>query len=504
MSDVSDWGPSGAIEAEPGYARARPRLSFVDLILQLWRAKWLMILVFLPIFILGILAALQMPKTYDSNSRLLIRAGVETSAVTVGNDNARQVTPDVEQVVQAELELLRSPVVAERTLARFPLERLYPKIHEGLQEELAKSPPEDAEAIRFEVAQQTLEAFEKSFRAGAPPKNPVINVSFEHKDPVIAAEVLNAAMGAYLEYRSELFSSRPVDQLTAQRRRFEIELVEAEDAIRDFLRRNRIEDFGSERGTAQGLYTTLSGELSNVQSRASAVEGQLNRTRTQIAATDREQDIFIEDTSDQTLLNLRLEREDLLARYTPESRAVQAIDKRIEEVEAFLAEKEGPQGTVRRGPNPTYQALETTLNSLEAEAEALASQQAEVQRQLTRVEGTLQRFTQLEPEWNELQRKRQSLEDNVRLLTRAEQEEGTIKNIAQDGTDSVSILEPARVPLRGSSLRFPVAVLALLFAGFTALMVGLLRALTREGFPTPSSLSRTTGLPVMAAVGHHR
>ncbi|MEM1086203.1 MAG: Wzz/FepE/Etk N-terminal domain-containing protein [Pseudomonadota bacterium] len=504
MSDVTDWGPSRAVEAEPGYARARPRLSFIDLILQLWRAKWLMMLIFLPIFILGILVAVQMPKTFESTSRLLIRAGVETSAVTVGNDNARQVTPDVEQVVQAELELLRSPVVAERTLSRFSLKRLYPKLEEALNHELARSSVEEEEAIRFEFAQQTLEAFEKSFRAGAPPKNPVINVAFEHKDPQIASEVLNAAMGAYLSYRSELFSSRPVDQLTTQRRRFEVDLVAAEDAIREFLRRNRIEDFGSERSTAQGLYTTLSGELSAAQSRASAVQGQLSRTRAQIASTEREQDIFVEDNSDQTLLDLRLEREDLLSRYTEDSRAVQAIDKRIEEVEAFLAEKQGPQGTVRRGPNPTYQTLETTLNAFEAEAEALASQQIELQRQLTRVERTLARFTQLEPEWNELQRKRQSLEDNVRLLTRAEQEEGTIKNIAQDGTDSVSILEPARVPLRGSSLRFPIAVLALLFAGFTALMAGLLRALTRDGFPTPSALSRTTGLPVLGAVSQYR
>ncbi|MEM9055731.1 MAG: hypothetical protein AAGB16_10440, partial [Pseudomonadota bacterium] len=84
---------------------------------------------------------------------------------------------------------------------------------------------------------------------------------------------------------------------------------------------------------------------------------------------------------------------------------------------------------------------------------------------------------------------------------RAEQEEGTIKGITEEGTDSVSILEPAQVPLRGSSLRFPVAVLALLFAGFSALMAGLLWVLTREGFSTPSSLQRTVGLPVIGAVG---
>ena len=72
--------------------------------------------------------------------------------------------------------------------------------------------------------------------------------------------------------------------------------------------------------------------------------------------------------------------------------------------------------------------------------------------------------------------------------------------MAAQASESVKITEPATVPIEGSSLKLPVAILALLFAGFTALLVGIGRALTRQGFATQSSLQRTTGIPVLGSV----
>ena len=500
MADTADWGPSGAIQADAGYTPTRPRLNFVDLILQLWRAKWLMILVALPIFALGLLAAFQMPKTFESNSALYVLTSgdeIRSSSIISGPEAG----PDTEQVIQGELQIMRTQVVAERTLGRFQLERVFPKLAEAKQKELASSPPEAAEAIEFEYFQESVAAFRRQFWAGAMPKSNVINVAYKHEDPQVAAEVLNATMAAYLNYRSELFGARPVDQLTAQRKRFEKELLEAEGEIRTFLSSNRIGDFNNERATAQALYSTISNDLFAVQSRASAADGQLARTRAQLGATAPEQDLFVEDTSAQRLRDLQIERNQALVNYTPDSRRVQAIDSQIQELENYLATQDGLAGTTRRGPNPTYQALETSLNTLEAEAESLAGQRVELQRQLNQIEARLNRFTRLEPEWNELQRNRDLLESNVRIIAEREQQEGTIASITSQEAESVKVTEPATVPLRGSSLKMPVAVLAFLFAGFTGLMAGLLRALTREGFSTPRSLQRTTGLPVIGAIG---
>jgi hypothetical protein len=47
-------------------------------------------------------------------------------------------------------------------------------------------------------------------------------------------------------------------------------------------------------------------------------------------------------------------------------------------------------------------------------------------------------------------------------------------------------------------MRMPLMVAVLLFVGFTALCVGLLRVFLRPGFAIPSTLSRTLHAPVLA------
>jgi len=155
---------------------------------------------------------------------------------------------------------------------------------------------------------------------------------------------------------------------------------------------------------------------------------------------------------------------------------------------------------VRRGPNPTYQALEASLNSVEAEVESLDSQRAELERQLAAVQDKLNRFTALEPEWNELLRNRDLIETSVRNVAEREQQEGTVAGLTALEADSVKVTEPATIPIKGSSMKLPVAVLSLLFAGFTALLVGLIRAFTRRGFATAGSLQQTLGIPVLGTV----
>ncbi len=500
MAEIGDWGPEAAVRGDASPASTRPRLSFLDVMLQLWRAKWLMMLVGIPIFAIGLLAALQMPKTFTSSSGLYVRAGDEIKIVSSLPDSNRDMTPDTDMIIQGELELLRSQIVAERTLSRFPLKRIYPRLAKARDKALVSHSASDAEAIEFEYFQKSVEAFGKNFWASASPNNPVIDVGYKHKDPETAAEILNAAMAAYLNYRAELFGARPVDKLTAQRRKTETALLVSEDAIRAFLRTNKIGDFNNERSTAQGLYTVISSELSGVRSRASAVDGQVSKTRSQLAATNPEQDMFVEDSSDQTLLNLQVEREQLLSRYTRDSRAVQNIDRQIAQVEAYLAGQDGPKGLVRTGPNPTYQALEAALNTFEADAESLAGQRVELEQQLAQIEAKLTRFTRLEPEWNKLQRDRDLLESSVRTLAQRAQQRGAIDDITGEDAESVTIIEPARVPLKGKSLRLPMAILSFLLAVFTALIVGLLRAFTRQGFVSKGSLQRTTGLSVLASI----
>ena len=504
MTATQDWGPGGQSRPDAGVVRRRPWMGAAELVLQLWRAKWLMLLIFLPIFALGLFAAFQMPTAYEASSRLYVRLGEESVyRPKVGTEGAGA-TPEQEQLIQAEIEVLRSPIVAERALERFPLARVYPELVEAMEKKLADTPTAERDALVEATFQKGVAALSESFKAGSAPKTPVIGTSLAHKDAQLSAELLNAIIGAYLDYRGEVFAVGGSDSLRDQRKKFESQLLSVEGEIRAFLKRNQIGDFESERQTAQQLFSTISGELLTNKSRASAVEGQLDIYNQQLSRINPQQDLYVEDSSANRLTELRMEREELLSRYTADSRAVQAIDTRIDQLEEYLASRDGLSGTTRRGPNPVYQQIEQSTANLEAEAQSLALQRAELERQLNSVEARLERLNELAPAWQELQRRKALLEANVQNFAAREIEERALAEISNQSADSVRVLEPARVPIKGKSLKLPVAALAFLFAGFTALMFGLLRALTRSGFPTARSLERTIGLPVVGSVGMAR
>ena len=501
MTDIADWGPTGVFQAEAGYVPVRPRLSIADFALQLWRAKWMMMLVALPIFAAGLFLAFQMPKTFESRSALYVTSGDEVRSTTILGDPSFAQGPGIQEVIQGELQILQTNLVAERTLSRFPMSRIYPDLAAAKGRALKKSEHAGSDTVETAYFQKSVDMFRKSLWVSASPNSNIIEIGIRHEDPEIAAELLNAAIAVYLNRRAELFGSRPVNQLRAERKRVEGDLLVVEGEIRAFMTTHLIRDYASERSTAQGLYSVVSNEMFSVQARKKAVDAQLARTRTQLAATPSELDLYVEDSSAQRLRELEIERNQALVNYTPESRRVQAIDRQIQELRGYLEAQEGATGTVRRGPNPTYQALETSLNTFESEADSLAQQGAELARQLQAVEEKLDRFTGLEPEWNELQRNRDLIETNIRTLAAQEQREGTVAEIAAQQADSVKVTEPATVPIEGRSSKFPIAVLALLFAGFTALIAGLIRTLTRQGFSTPSSFERTTGVPVLGTAG---
>ena len=370
---------------DTGAIVSRPRLGKVDLLLQLWRAKALMTLVALVVSVPFLILALVMPTKYEASAGLLVSLGEEqVYRPRVGSEAAGAI-PDQELLNQSELELMRSPVVADRVLSQFSLEDIYPEIAQERALIAAKTPGRDP---TIKMNQMGVEAILEDFSAGAAPKSNVIRATFSHKDPEHSAAILNALIDRYLEYRSEVYRSTRSTGFGEQRRRFEADLLTAEQDIQEFLVRHNIGDFEAERLAAQSFYASVTDEVFKVNTRSTAVQGQLETLARQMRQTNPLVDIFVEDTTEQTLLNLRIEREQALSRYKPDSRVVIAINKQIEQVEAYLAEQTGSVGTRRTGPNPVYQDMEQRRAGLEAEAKSLANQSEELRRQEAVRDGT--------------------------------------------------------------------------------------------------------------------
>jgi uncharacterized protein involved in exopolysaccharide biosynthesis len=448
----------------------RPRLNALDLAVHLWRAKWLMLTIFAPLAAIGVVAALSLPSSYTATSRLMVSAGPESGAL-----------------VRSEAELLRSPVVAQAALKQVTLARAYPGIAHSCQPELC--------------VQLGAEAVLQALVAESAPDSPVITARLAHPDPAVSADLLNALVTAYLAYRAEVYKDTRSDDFREQRELLEDDLAEIDAAIRDYLFTNKLTDLAAERDTLRQLYQSASGDLLATQSRLRQAEAQLANYRRQIETIPKEQDLYVEDTRQQTLMAMRLDRNEKAARYGAHSPMVRELDNQIAQAEAYLAAGPGSGALVRRGPNPLYQQIEAAMATLQSEVQALRGQEAELKTQIAGFEGRQRRLVELTPDLQELERRRDVAERSIKALSEQEVDVRTRNAMALRGANTIRVLEPATPPVTGTSLKAPALVLGLLLAALAALAAGLMQAVSKRGFATPGSLERTLGLPVLAVIG---
>ena len=140
------------VSAASASRSGRPQLTLVDIILMLWRAKWIVLLVALPIFVASVLFALTLSKQYQATSRIQVTAGEERVFDPLVGDVTASVLSQ-EEITESEIELLHSPVIADRVIQKLGLEVIYPKMAEAYN----KAPAADKPLI-YEQAVQAVQA----------------------------------------------------------------------------------------------------------------------------------------------------------------------------------------------------------------------------------------------------------------------------------------------------------------------------------------------------------
>ena len=451
-----------------------------------------MLMVAVPIVILAYVFLIKpMSKTYTAYSRVQVALGQEYVYDPILGDAGRGMSLDNEAVVQTELEKAYSPVIARRVLEQIGLERMYPKLHEALAE--AENPSEEAD-----IEQKALKELEGSFGVGSAPKSPVMRLEFEHKDPKMAAEITNAFLDQYLKYRIEVSQSSDHDAITLQTTKLKGELSKAETAIQAFLETNKIGDFFAEKAAVAALHTQINDQLFQAEAAAEEAKGRVRINNELLARTDPKIDLYVETNGEQQLLSLKIEREQLLTRYRPQSQPVRDLDARIANLEALLNGESG--GVRRRGPNPTYQELQSKVSAASADLDAANARSSALRGQLAEVQERQKQLNAWEPEYQALVRERDVFAESVRTLSTRAQTKQAEAAIAAQSQGTVTVIDRAFPPLSGSSMKVPAALATVIFALFTAFCVGLAYALTRRTLATPNSVTKTLELPVIGVV----
>ncbi len=439
-----------------------------DLKIYLWRAKWLMLPVFAAVLAVGAYGAFNAPQVYHSTARLMLQAQ-GGGAVS-------------DSQIEQEIALLKGADVRSSVASRFPLQRLYPSA---------------------KTRQQAAAQMGKALRVERPNQGGVFNISYQHRDPATAPEVLNAWIGAYLSARERAAPAALPPPEETDDKSLEAELLQLEADILAFLQSNDIGNYESERDTAQSLNQTLTAERAVIMAALSAKQAQIATHRQQLSQTPNTIQLSAENTTPETLLNLQLEREDLLSRYTEDSRAVQSIDRRIAQVEAFLQAGNAATERILVGPNPVHQDLVSKLNELEGEIGLLSGQSADLEQQLQPIAARLNALNALAPEWTAMQRRRALLETRIFDRRNSAASPTSAGGPASPAALEVRVLEEASQARPAAGVNPVLLVISAALALVAALLVGLVYALSRKGIATPARMARETGVPVVGAIGRY-
>jgi uncharacterized protein involved in exopolysaccharide biosynthesis len=486
------WRRSEPLETEAWAPRARYPIS--ELPALLWRERWLVLGVFLVLAAIGVVLALTLQTMYPAHASVMVKLGQEYVYSPPSGDAARGATPTNDEMVAAETEIMSSEALEMRVVRRIGVAQLAP--HQAAA--YAAASPEKRETMIAKLA----EGIGRNLKIDTAPGLSVARLTYQNSDPQLAAQVLNTLLEEYLAYRRAILQTPAAGAFDDQRHAFEQRLAQEDGAYQTFLSTNQIGDFEADK-------TALSQLAATTEQQQYANDAALNEKTAHLAAIDAElaglaPEATLYHDTDQTaaakLADLRVQREQLLSRYKPDAQPVKDIDAQIERLQSGMAAgRTTTKGPERTGLNPIYQTFQTEKLQLSAEVAGLRQTGAALADEMSKLTERRLRLAKLEPQFQNLSLDRDVLQANVKDLTAKAEESEAAQDVAAATNDNIRIIERAVPPTEGKSLKAPMLVLAIVFALFSALCVGLLRVFLRPGLPTPAAASRTLDLPVLGA-----
>lgn len=463
--------------------QARWRLA--DLSIAIWRERRVLALVFGACAALGVVAAIVQKSAYEAQARLLIRLGQEYVFQPQVGAAGAGAFPMLQQVVNAEVKLLQSPEVARRV---------------ALSPESASFFPEFARDLSGPNRERALRAIERDiqlkFSVVTTPETPIIATAYTADDAQRAAKILNALVDTYISYRSDVLVGRNEGALSQQSAAFETRAREAGAAVQRFLAKHGIGDFDAELRTLGELQGRLDSELAETVAKSLELSSQASALNQRTQAQPAEIELYADNDAAKKLVDLQLERAQLLGRYQPDAPPVREIEGRIAELQSAVTAA-GASAT-RRGPNPIRQTIETQYFEVEANARAQAARESALSTQKARTIDRLRLLQSVETEYRQLVRDRVILEDNARAFRARAEEASAFAKLSGLSTDSVRSMERATPPTQAKGSRALIAVGLALLGLILGAAAALVRGITRDMFLSARDAGARLEIPVLA------
>jgi polysaccharide chain length determinant protein (PEP-CTERM system associated) len=455
----------------------------------IWKYRWYAVTAAWVIALAGGITVYKLPDRYEASARVY----VDTESILKPLLSGMTTSPNVEQQVSIMSRTLFSRPNVERVLRMVDLD-------------IKTSTAKDRE--------QQIKSMMDEIKIATTGRDNLYTILYSHENPKLAKDVVQSFLTIFVEGSlgdKKQDSASAVHFIDQQIKAYEEKLVAAENALKEFKRKNvgllprdGGDYFAKLAETAESLNQAKL-ELREAENARDAIKKQtadedpapMTNQATGSAVSNPEIDARIQ-TLNQNLDALRLNFTEQHPDIVATKRLITQLEERKKE-EAKLKKHSADPG---KNYSPMLQQLNVAMTEAEARAASMRARVAEYSARYNHLKAQINAIPQVEAEFSQLNRDYQVNKGNFeKLLERRESAKisGEMANTTEMMT--FKIIDPPMVPqIPTAPNRFRLVSLVFLSALLAGIGTAFLMSQIRPTFQSQGALREITGFPVLGTV----
>ena len=475
--------------------------SLRDIFQVIFKFKLVVTIIFLSVVCAVTLITFVMPKVYEADAKIMVKFGRENiympTSPTMRENQPILFDYSREERLNSEVEILNGRNLIEKVIGDLGPNKIYPDLDKKplLVNPFAKK-PETVEQENEVFTKATL-LFMQNLSIEPVRKSNIIDIKYQHNDPLIAAQVVNKLIEVFLEFHLNVYKkTHGYEFFDNQVAILKEKLENSENDYEAFCRQNNITSLNEQKSlllqTISSLKTdherTLS-EISEREGKRGALLGSSDTAISEVIMGEETELNPLAISSIKSKLNeLKLEQEELLSKFTPNSIPVTNIRNEINKAQELLKREE------RIYHDKAITSIAHNLSALQKREMIQNEQLGAYQQELDRING-------LELRLKEFERKVKLNEETYQLYVKNMEEARLSQAMDTQKIANISVVEPALPPMKPirPDILLNIA-LSLILGVFAGILVPLYMEYMQHSFSNREDVLKYLDLPVMASV----
>ena len=452
--------------------------------------------IFLAIVAVVALVTFQLPPEYEAKSSLLVKMGREYMSRPEVGENRQVMSMGQAEVTQSEIQIMTNENLIMKVISKIGLDRMYPG--------MAKAPSSPVDPVQAAAA-----IFKTNLTVEAIKNSTVIEVSFKHRDPKIAAQAVNLLVEYFKEKHLQVFSDPASSFTENQLAAYELKLRESENNLQAFKQKSRVFSIDEQKslllrqkGDIDAALRTSETVIHELQGKIPSLKARMNAISRNKSYSQPEKDRIIDDTKNK-ILAMQLEEQQLLKKYTETNPLVVNFRKEMELVRNFLRDQEQDLVGKAKTGNAIYQGIEMDLIRAETELSSQKGRMASLKQQFNQISQEVQQLDHSEKDLQALKREQVINEKNYQTYVTRAEEARISQNMDRLKLVNISVIQQATAPAEPiASKKGKYMLQGVIFGLIAGLGTAFLAEYLRQGLSTPEAVERRIGLPVLATISN--